>query len=255
MLVSLFIIVVITLSTSYISARRMVDVRYEWAVKVGDSLTYTVGKYYENFDLDSDGNKNTSTTEIKDKEGILNNITLKRGSKIKVTITELTFSHVSVEITYNSNFTIKEENYQGICVSKTVTNKTYWESLETWKAQDLVREKAAGVYFYFDSCNSSVKNNLFIIESNGNLFGFTSGDMPYDLILKINWKTGWLVYLYTKSFYQNGTLLSEMELTSPGVGSASGFEIFNSFLGILLVLLIVIPRKRPNLQRRSNNKI
>lgn len=82
----LILLIFLAISINYASAR-IKTTDFDWKAKTGDSITYLVVKYFNDTDLDGDGNKYTSTMEMEDNDGIMQQVTLKNGSSFKIEIT------------------------------------------------------------------------------------------------------------------------------------------------------------------------
>ncbi len=200
----------------------------EWKVKVGDSTTFELVKYYDKTDLDGDGDINTFTFLITDENGNLVNITWRVGSKVKYVISTLNDSGAYLERTYDGKVTGLEVRTTQV-VQKTVDNTTYWE------------EYAASITT--PTRNASVDGNIFTVEES---FVLPPLNNTFFNSLKFDWTTGWLINQYQKVFNAS-TIIGELEF-SKVASSAPGFE-FPVFLTGFIVLVIVmrmvqIPRMR-----------
>jgi hypothetical protein len=213
---------------------------FEWKVEVGDTMTYTFTKYFELGDLDGNGDLNSATAEIITADGKLVNITMTKGLKIKAEIMELG-DYPKIQLSFNEIPT-KVNTYTDMLsydylVRKTVTNRTYWESLATTET--------------FISGNNTfinteyVEGSYFVTKTNRtHIAGVTA-----ITITKYNWKTGWFTYLHSKSTDTIGSLgtFLEVEITTntPGLFGdiITGYE-FAPVLILLTFLTIVRVRKR-----------
>ncbi|MHA2096746.1 MAG: hypothetical protein ACW98F_19195 [Candidatus Hodarchaeales archaeon] len=188
-IIILFLMILLTISSGSTSIRGG-EQELRWDVDIGENATYRVEKYFDDTDNDGDGDKKTQMLEITDENGERREVTIQKGSTIKVVITELN-DEAKIKLTYNDNVTSQEQVdsvTERPFVTKTVFNNSYWE------------EWAEGKDDY------SVIGHLLIKSSVTTVAGVTT-----ELIIKRNWRIGWLVYVSRKTYNDSGTI-SEMEL-------------------------------------------
>jgi hypothetical protein len=204
------------ISLSYSTAIPQQDL--EWKVKVGDSKTYVVDKWFDDSDLDGDGDKNTQTTEVTDEDGKIVEVIWQKGLTIKTTITDLN-SNPTVKFTFNGEVTSEETIPVLPTVFKTIDNKTYWENLA-------------------ESNNAiSVEGDLVINETKIEVF-----DLTMTNLIKTNWKTGWVTYLKLDAANSTHTV-SEIIYSEKGDG-VPGFEMAPILLGIVVITLLVYKKRK-----------
>jgi hypothetical protein len=133
-----------------------------------------------------------------------------------------------VQTSYGS--IVAKENWGGGIVMKTIDNKSYWEEY----ASTMSGGNQSWLGTSFGSV--TVEGNYVVTSSNLDMNGTT-----LESIVKVNWKTGWYTYTYSKMSNDTHTI-SEMETTS-GSSVITGFEITSIFLGLFIITLIV-SRKR-----------
>ena len=216
-LLSLFVISINCSSASIQSEK-------EWKVKVGDYITYTIEKLYDELDSDGDGNKNTQTNEVTDEDGNKVNVTIKKGSKMKVIITKLN-GDATVKKEWLDDEVISEETMDQSAVAKTVDDKAYW--------QEEVIDMSVG------DTEADVQGDLVIVNSTTTNLAINTMS-----VREINWKTGWVTYEYFKIF--NETHIDyEFEYSGEisAAGGAPGFETVSILLG-LFVSTVIFSRKR-----------
>ncbi|UCE14786.1 MAG: hypothetical protein JSV04_06290 [Candidatus Heimdallarchaeota archaeon] len=218
--ITIFLIAIISLNGTTSSGN--VSQELEWHVKVGDSHEYIFSKYYYDYP-DGDGDPSTTTMEIKDEEGDWINITLTKGSKLKFEITALN-GVATLKTTYNGEVTDQEHidaAPPGSIVAKTVDDRTYWES---W-----VENKT----------DYSLEGDLLVISHEQIMIENTQ-----ETILKRNWKTGWLRYVYTKISNKTATII-EFEYSSNGNGEIQVTSFpFIPLLISMTVIVIVLRKQR-----------
>ena len=214
-IISIILITFFMISNDFSSATMQVD--KEWKVKVGDSITYTLDKLYDESDSDGDGNKNTQTNEITDEDGNKVNVTTKKGSKMKVTITKLN-DVAAVNREWFDDGVISEETSDQSVVTKTVDDKAYW--------QEEVIDMSVG------DTEATTQGNLVILNT-------TSIELNIKTkFVKKNWKSGWKVYEYFKIFnktYTDYELEFSGEISAVG---APGIEIVPIVFSIIVISLI-----------------
>jgi len=224
-LILLFLVVSTTSST----AKTTYDTE-EWKVKVGDSRTYTLSKYFDIRDVDGNGDPESKIYSVTKEDGTKENITWKKGTKYTINITALgdhsaTFQLIFGNITSNK----RTSGIGGGHIRKTIDNKSYWEFKTIIDSYPFVGENV----------NYTVEGNNYVKK----LLRYTNYGVKYELISKRNWKTGWLTYSYEKTTNDTHTKWEE-EITS---GSSSigitSIEITTIFVG-LTIIAIVVSRKR-----------
>lgn len=211
-LLSLFLIPLIGTSTGSVIQTQ------EWKVSVGDSNSYSVGKYFDETDQDGDGDKNTQTTDVDGTE-----VVLKKGTSFKVEIVSLSATGATIKMIYGDieGSEQSDESPPYSWVAKTIDNKTYWEN---W---------ASGNDAY------SVEGDNIVVESSVSMAGMT-----VEYTVKRNWRTGWLTSMSAKST-AGGTTQMEMEVSSgSGAGTIPGFDVFPVFLCIVLTTIVVYRNRR-----------
>ncbi|MFX1518086.1 MAG: hypothetical protein ACFFC6_17450 [Promethearchaeota archaeon] len=183
----LSILLLISVDTS---SARSNEQKLEWNVYVGDNETFIVEKYFDDTDSDGDGNKKTQTLEITDERGKETEVTTQNGSTIKVKIIALN-KDAQIKLTYNDKVTSQtqvDSDPVSPFVTKTIYNQSYWE------------EWAEGKEEY------SVIGHLLIRSVKSTVAGITT-----EVTIKRNWKDGWLIYFYRRTYNTTATI-SEMEL-------------------------------------------
>jgi len=214
---TIIIILFLVISLSCSTALPQQDL--EWKVKVGDTNTYTVDKIFDDDDLDGDGDKNTETSSMIDEDGESVEVVVKKGSTVKVTITELN-DVPTVKFTWNGDVTTSEVTDPPFpTVFKTVDNKTYWETL------------ADG------NDTMSVEGDLVIREIE-----FVVSDLTMTTIYKTNWKTGWVTYLLLGAANATHTVVEVIYIVKDA--GVPGFEITPIVLGIFVITLLVYKRRK-----------
>jgi hypothetical protein len=151
----------------------------EYRVNVGDTQTYEIKKFYR-----ADGDY--TPDEMIDENGEKFNVSIREGTRLKVIITSINKSDddirkqsVHSKLEFSGRRTL--ETNRTYYVFFTTDNRTYWEELLN------------GSDYYFE----------------GNVVTTISDDKHMIYEQKINIKTGWLVSIYLKEFFDNGTLLQE----------------------------------------------
>ena len=182
----------------------------EWKVNVGDSQTYTFNNCFDDLDSDGDGDKSTQTITVTDEEGDSVNVTIKKGSTMKVEITELNeppgegvYSGATIKITYNGKVTTPAQadayafcyDWLGTSFVRKTGNKSYWE------------EQCSR---YPEDRNCSFDGDLIVFSAEQLEYPFT-GERRWKYECQLNWTTGWLFSVSCKR--TNGTVtLMEYEL-------------------------------------------
>jgi hypothetical protein len=190
-------------------------------------MTYTVSKYFDLADYDGNGDPESTTLSIQKEDGEMVNVTFGKGSKYTAKITTLN-GMAKVQTSYGS--IVAKENWGGGIVMKTIDNKSYWEEYASTMSGG--NQSWLGTSFG----TVTVEGNYVVTSSNQEMNGTT-----LESIFKVNWKTGWYTYTYSK-MSNNTNTISEMETTS-GSSVITGFEITSIFLGLFIIALIV-SRKR-----------
>ena len=209
------------------SSAKVVTETLEWKVKEGDSMTYTISKFFELADSDGNGDPESTTLSIQNEDGEIVNITFGKGSKFTTKITALN-GVATTQTTYGS--TVVQESTVGGVVMKTVDNKSYWE--------EYASERSGGNKSWLGLSSGSVKvEGNYVVTSS---FLDMNGTI-LESIVKVNWKTGWYEYTFSKSSNSTHTI-SEMEVTS-GSSSLTRFEII-PIIGGLFIIALVVSRKR-----------
>lgn len=196
----------------------------EWKVKVGDSKTYEVTKYYDAYLINYDGNPDEENVTVGDQTYIY-----KKDITVKVEITKLN-SIAEVNETYYGEVTISNAlgtTPQGSpWVDKTIDNKTYWE--------EFLPDDPTG------AINYTVGDNL--VEEKGKKPWILDATITWEWTSKINYKTGWLEYMY-QTLYNSSTTLTEVEFSVKG-GAVPGFELPILLVGLFVVTILVYRKRR-----------
>ncbi|MFX0152481.1 MAG: hypothetical protein ACFFAJ_16960 [Candidatus Hodarchaeota archaeon] len=220
LIIIIFLFLIIPLSSS--SALSLHEL--EWKVKIGDSKTYTVDKYFDDTDFDGDGDKYKQTVEVTDEDGERVDVVLEKGTTLKVTITDLN-DIATVKFTCDSNVTTGETSIllpslfalpAQSMVAKTVDNKKYWENLA---------ENKHGM---------SVEGDFVVIEDI--LTDLTLDPETEITVKRRNWKTGWVTYVHRKITNWTDTI-AEIEFSTEAAG-LPGFKITPIVLGIVVITLL-----------------
>ncbi|UCE12766.1 MAG: hypothetical protein JSV04_11295 [Candidatus Heimdallarchaeota archaeon] len=195
----------------------------EWKVSVGDSKTYEVTKYYDAYLINLDGDPNKENNTVGGKT-----YTYEKDITIKVEITKLN-AIAEVDETYYDEVTVSNAlgtTPQGQAwVSKTIDNKTYWE--------DMIPDPTP-------TLNVTLDGNLIVTTAKMPwLFDAT---ITWEYSNKINWKTGWLEYMYQTLYNSTGTL-TEVEFSVKGA-AAPGFELPTLLVGLFAATLVVLRKRR-----------
>lgn len=219
---SIYLLTFFVISLSNSAALIIVD--EEWKVKVGDSITYTIDKLYDELDFDGDGYKNTQTNEVTDEDGNNVNVTIKKNSRMKVTITKLN-GDATVKREWPDARIVSEETTDHTSVKKTVDNKVHW--------QEKVIDMSVG------DTEAELQGDLVIVNTTTTTMGTSTMT-----VVKINWKTGWRVYEYVKIYNETQT---DYEFEYSGeitaAGGTPGFET-GSMLLIIFIITVIISKKR-----------
>jgi hypothetical protein len=222
----LIVAVFFVVCTCFLSSAMELD-QLEWKVKVGDSSTFELVKFFEKTDPDGDGDINTNTFLVTDENGNQVNITWRVGSKVKYVITQLNDSGAYLKRTYDGKITEQEARTTQV-VQKTVDNSTYWEEY----AQSISTPTR----------NASVNDITVVVEE---LFVIPPLNNTLLQILKFNWKTGWLTEQYQR--LSNATSIIGEAQFSTVSSSVPGFD-FPILLSGFMVLTIFL--RTFHLQRR-----
>lgn len=228
------ILLFLVISTTSLTAKAN-DETEEWKVKVGDSMTYTLSKYFDIRDIDGNGDAESKNYSVLKEDGTSEDVILKKGSKYTVNITALNHS-ATFQLIFGNITSNKRHSGMGDYLQKTIDNKSYWE-----------REAIVDSLNIFDDTNYTVEGNYYV------QWKFDSKDQGYEL--KRNWKTGWIIYLYEKVTNDTHTIREE-EITSveytptttrttttQRITGIQGIEIITIFVG-LTIIAIVVSRKR-----------
>lgn len=192
----------------------------EWKVVIGDTMIYTVSKYYG--DDDNDGDFSQDTHEIEDDEGNLVNVTMKMSISWKCEITEL--NDVARVKTTIDGVTLK--NPHTFLLMKTTDNQTFWE--------ENYRQILPG------ATNLSFDGNLMVYS-----FSIPSEEtegVTVTILEKRNFKTGWTHYYHTKESNETATIM-ELELSIEDV-SLPGFELTSILIVLSLITLVIFKRRK-----------
>ena len=111
---------------------------------------------------------------------------------------------------------------------KTVDNQSYWEEYASTMSVGNVTSGTYGTV--------KVEGNHVVTSSQLDMNG-----TKLESIVKVNWKTGWQEYTFSK-MSNNTHTINEMEVTS-GFLSVSRFEIILIIVGLFIIVLVV-PRRR-----------
>jgi hypothetical protein len=183
----------------------------EWQVRVGDSITYTYQKFFDPFDMDGDENSDGQTWEVTDENDEVKEVTIKEGVELKIEIIAL--NHLPTIQRTIGGITSKSYVSEEVYVQKTIINQTYWEESGETLEGDLI------VYNYTETGSVSIR--------------------------KVNWKTGWTVYFYTK--YSNATHVQlEGELSALSSKDTPGFNGQILLMGLFFTLPLVRKKKSSN---------
>ena len=198
-----------------ISAMIASEPEYEWKVNFGDSMTYTYSKYVDFRDEDGNGDAYSTTISNNSVE-----VVIKNGTQFICEIISLN-EWASVQLIYKGVKLPPSES--SLYVMKTVDNRTYWEtSLEQLPAR-----------------NPTIVGNLIISQEKD----VTSSGKIFERVNKLNWKTGWIVYLYSKE--SNAThLIRELELTTGTVELTHGFDFLSILIVFPFIPIILVWRSR-----------
>ncbi|MFX0174423.1 MAG: hypothetical protein ACFE9L_21300, partial [Candidatus Hodarchaeota archaeon] len=170
-------------------------------------------------DLDGDGDKNTETALVTDENDETVEVVFREGLTIKATITKLN-DQPTVKFTYDGEVTTKEVVPVLPMVFKTVDNKTYWEELAA------ANEKLA------------IEGDLIVNKTTIHL----DTVLVLTNIIKTNWKTGWVTYLYMDAVDGTETV-SEVIYSEKGDG-VPGFEMAPVLLGLVVITLLVSKKRK-----------
>ncbi|MFX0051375.1 MAG: hypothetical protein ACFE8U_08795 [Candidatus Hermodarchaeota archaeon] len=193
-----------------------------YQVQPGDQKTFTFPKFFYN-----GGQPNVTLYE---EDGTPFQVSFKKGTKITFHILEVKNRTVYYQITIDGVKTKKMQlgttSYPYIAIEvflkETTLNKTYWE---TW---------CEGSEYY------ELKGDLLIYHRYRK---YENSNLEVEITEKVNWKTGWLSYRYTK-YSKAGNVSIEVEITTES-RLISGFEVISSIGGLaILVCLVIRPRKR-----------
>ncbi len=201
---------------------------YEYKVKTGDikewefTKCYIEGKNETKFPVETDSGEK--------------NATWKKGTRIKIEITEIKRNKDSYyeecygKISYD-DITLKvcrlDRSFNSF-IRPTINNRTYWEKY--------VEEEKAHSYIIV---SAEVRGDEVIIRSE---------DVEdWGTLARIsvwNWKTGWMEREYNKEIAANGTVLTELDISSSGSKGANipGYEVIQIIS--LTSFTIIIYRRR-----------
>ncbi|MFX0152482.1 MAG: hypothetical protein ACFFAJ_16965 [Candidatus Hodarchaeota archaeon] len=215
LIVTLILFLMISLSCS--TAIPQQDL--EWKVKAGDSKTYVIEKWFDENDLDGDGDKNTETASVTDENDESVEVVFREGLTIKATITKLN-DQPTVKFTYDGKVTTKEVVPILPMVFKTVDNQTYWEELAAANE------------------NITIEGDLIVNETTVQV----DTVLIFTNIIKTNWKTGWVTYLAMDAVDGTQTV-SEVIYSEKGDG-VPGFEMAHVLLGLVVITLLVYKKRK-----------
>ena len=198
----------------------------EWKVAVGDVKTFTFTKLYDLNDYDGDGDPYTQSSFIELENGTEIDLKIRAGSTYSFEVLTLD-EYATLQATIDGYELGPMDSGSGI-VAKTVDNQTYWEEYAT---------QISGGYQ-----NVSVEGNLLVYQMRDTWnFGETQ-----ESIRKMNWKTGWLSYMYQKETNETHTI-SEMEIMTEGAATLTpGFELSPLPISLLLFSIYILKRRRKN---------
>lgn len=235
-------VVMIVISLTVSSAHIGEDI-LAWKVEVGDTITYTIKKFYEIGDPDGNGDPNSRVVSafwepICNEEGEGVNVTLQEGTTMKVNLTHLDNNRVNMTVIWNnedfSYFSAEygdlehrfldwahPSNYPLQLVVKTLDNQTYWEAYaqeETYNENNSAVVPPSVAPYIIYSQEVSLEGDLLVTTVK------QKPDTNYALETfgKRNWKTGWVTYYSEKSYnltdpreWTMDTLHYEWTMTTP----------------------------------------
>ena len=214
----LFLVISTTSSTA-----KATEETEEWKVKVGDSMTYTLSKYFDIRDIDGNGDPESKNYSVLKEDGTSENVILKKGTKYTVNITALDHS-ATFQLIFGNITSNKRSSGMGDYLQKTIDNKSYWARKAIVDSLNIV-----------DDTNYTVEGNYYV------QWNFDSKDQGYEL--KRNWKTSWIAYLYEKVTNDTHTIREE-EITSveytpstQRITSIQGIEIITIFVGLTIIAI------------------
>ncbi|UCE13549.1 MAG: hypothetical protein JSV04_15390 [Candidatus Heimdallarchaeota archaeon] len=186
-----FLLSFLVLSNVVLSTGRVTQ-EPEWKVQVGDSQTYTVVSYFDDLDIDGNGDKHSQALSVQDENGTTVTFLLKTGSQIKVEISALN-GRAMLKWTYDGKIT-SQVNDDGdppySYVIKTVNNKTYWEER------------------FQNETDYSIVDDFIVFSSERRV-----ADTMTKMDIRRDWMTGWLIDMYVKLFNETDTI-TELGLSS-----------------------------------------
>jgi hypothetical protein len=200
----------------------------EWKVNVGDSMTYTISKFFDLRDSDGNGDPESTTIFVQNEAGEMVNVTYGKGSKYTVKITALN-GLTTTQITWGS--VVSKESISAGYVMKTIDNKSYWE--------EYASTISGGNQSWLGTSSGSVKvEGDYLVTST--ILDMNSTTL--ESIVKVNWKTGWYSYTYSKLSNSTDTI-NELETTS-GSSGIPGFEIIPITSGLFIFTLIITKKRK-----------
>ena len=207
----------------------------DYVVQVGETKMYEFTEFYMGQQTDPSKQEISLWSSVNSTDVEFHLITLHKGLQITVTITSLNDLNRGCKVVYGDITTIDQSylllpTFQLLRIAyfaPTIQNKTYWE--DTYKEYD----------------NIWVDNDEITWNFTRRFNVDTTSSFVRKYIVKRNWRSGWLSYL----FWGNMDIENEMyfEISSIKTGRPNTYSnvIFGSLLlGLLGLLLLLTYKKR-----------